>query len=102
MNFFPVINEKISPMITIYKIIKKSRTKHSNRTDSAILCGALERIGWCVKSRNAFTSKGFDSVQSLSHVTRLYLKTVCKLIRSAPDPLRIGFYQEYKLFPLHL
>ena len=70
--------------------------------DAAILCGALERIGWSVKSRNAFTDEGFDSIQSLSHVTRTYLKTVCKSIRSAPDPVRIGFYQEYKLYALHL
>ena len=70
--------------------------------DAAILRGALERIGWSVESRNAFTDKGFDSVQALSHVTRLHLKTVCKLIRSAPDPVRIGFYQEYKLYALHL
>ena len=70
--------------------------------NAAILCGALERTGWSVKSRNAFTNEGFDSVQSLSHVTRLHLKTVCKSIRSAPDPVRIGFYQEYKLYTLHL
>ena len=70
--------------------------------DAAILRGALERIGWSVESRNAFTNKGFDSIQSLSHVTRLHLKTVCKSIRSAPDPVRIGFYQEYKLYMLHL
>ena len=70
--------------------------------DAAILHGALERIGWSVKSRNAFTNKGFDSIQSLSCVTRLHLKTVCKPIRSAPDPVRIGFYQEYKLYALHL
>ena len=70
--------------------------------DAAILHGALERIGWSVESRNAFTDKGFDSVQSLSHVTRSHLKTVCKSIRSAPDPVRIGFYQEYKLYALHL
>ena len=70
--------------------------------DAAILRGALERIGWSVKSRNAFTDKGYDSIQSLSHVTQLHLKTVCKSIRSAPDPVRIGFYQEYKLYALHL
>ena len=70
--------------------------------DAAILCGALERIRWSVESRNAFTNKGFDSIQSLSHVTQLHLKTVCKSIRSAPDPVRIGFYQEYKLYALHL
>ena len=69
---------------------------------AAILHGALERIRWSVKSRNAFTNKGFDSIQSLSHVTRSHLKTVCKSIRSAPDPVRIGFYQEYKLYALHL
>ena len=70
--------------------------------DAAILRGALERIGWSIESRNAFTDEGFDSVQSLSHVTRSHLKTVCKSIRSAPDPVRIGFYQEYKLYALHL
>ena len=70
--------------------------------DAAILCGALERFRWSIESRNAFTNKGFDSVQSFSHGTQLYLKTVCKLIRSAPDPVRIGFYQEYKLYMLHL
>ena len=70
--------------------------------NAAILHGALERIRWSVKSRNAFTNKGFDSIQSLSHVTRSHLKTVCKLIRSAPDPVRIGFYQEYKLYMLDL
>ena len=93
---------KLSPIITIYKIIKQSKTKHNNMTNSAILHGALERIGWSIKSRNAFTNKGFDSIQSLSHATWLHLKTVCKLIRSAPDPVRIGFYQEYKLLALHL
>ena len=70
--------------------------------DAAILCGALERIGWSVESRNTFTDKGFDSIQSLSHVTQSHLKTVCKLIRRAPDPVRIEFYQEYKLYALHL
>ena len=70
--------------------------------NAAILHGALERIGWSVKSKNAFTNKGFDSIQSLSHVTWLHVKTVCKLIRSAPDPVGIGFYQEYKLYALHL
>ena len=70
--------------------------------DAAILCGALERIRWSVESRNAFTDKGIDSVQSLSHITQSHLKTVCKSIRSAPDPVRIGFYQEYKLYVLHL
>ena len=69
--------------------------------DAAILRGALERIGWSIESRNALTNKGFDSIQSLSHVTQSYLKTVCKLIRSAPDHVRIGFYQEYKLYALH-
>ena len=70
--------------------------------DTAILHGALERIRWSVKIRNAFTDKGFDSVQSLSHVTQLHLKTVCKLIRSTSDPVRIWLYQEYKLYVLHL
>ena len=70
--------------------------------DAAILRGALERIGWSVESRNAFTNEGCDSVQSLSHITWSHLKTVCKSIRSAPDPVRIGFYQEYKLYTLHL
>ena len=70
--------------------------------DAAILHGALERIGWSIESRNAFTNEGFHSIQSLSHVTWLHLKTVCKSIRSAPDPVRIGFYQEYKLYALHL
>ena len=93
---------KLSPIITINNIIKQSRTRHGNIADAAILRGALERIGWSVESRNAFTDKGFDSIQSLSHVTRSHLKTVCKSIRSAPDPVRIGFYQEYKLYALHL
>ena len=70
--------------------------------NAAILHGALERIGWSIESRNAFIDKGFDSVQSLSHVFWLHLKTVCKSIRSAPDPVRIRFYQEYKLYALHL
>ena len=70
--------------------------------NAEILHGALERIRWSIKSRNAFTNEGFDSVQSLSHITWSHLKTVCKSIRSAPDPVRIGFYQEYKLYTLHL
>ena len=70
--------------------------------DAAILHGALERIRWSIESRNAFTDEGFDTVHSLSHVTQLHLKTVCESIRSAPDPVRIGFYQEYKLYALHL
>ena len=70
--------------------------------DEAILHGALERIGWSIESTNTFTKEGFDSVQSLSHVTQWHLKTVCKSIRSAPDPVRIGLNQEYKLYTLHL
>ena len=70
--------------------------------NAGILHGALERIGWSIKSRNAFPDKRFDSIQSLSNVTWLHLKTVCKLIRSTSDPVRIGFYQEYKLYALHL
>ena len=54
------------------------------------------------RKQERFYGKGFDSIQSLSHVTRSHLKTVCKSIRSAPDPVRIGFYQEYKLYTLHL
>ena len=70
--------------------------------DEAILHLALETIVWSVKSRNAFTEEGFDSIQSLSHDTQSHLKIVCKSIRSAPDPVSIGFYQEYKLYMLHL
>ena len=70
--------------------------------NAAILHRALERIWWSIESRNAFTNKGFDSIQSLSHVTQPHLKIVCKSIRSAPDPVRIGFYQEYKLYTLQL
>ena len=98
---FLLLKRKLSPIITIYNIIKQSRTRHNNMADAAILHGALERIGWSVKSRKAFTDEGFDSIQSLSHVTWSHLKTVCKSIGSAPNPVRIGFYQEYKLYALH-
>ena len=38
--------------------------------DAAMLHGALVRIGWSVESRkNAFTGKGFDSIQSLNTIT---------------------------------
>ena len=70
--------------------------------NAAILHGALERIGWSVESRNAFTEEGFDSIQSLNNATHSHLKTVCKGKRSTPDLVRIGFYQEYKLDVLHL
>ena len=70
--------------------------------NAAILCGALEGIGWSVDSRNAITNKGLDSVQSLNLVIQLHLKTVCKSMRSAPDPLRTGSYQEFNVFALYL
>ena len=70
--------------------------------NAAILCGAVERIECSVESRNAFTTDRFDSDQSLSHVFQLQLKTVCKSMRSASDPMRTGSYQEYKLYALHL
>ena len=98
-------------MLTLYNTIAQkcyTRTSSNTRLPSLPATyqptqrGALERIGWSVESRNAFTDKGFHSIQSLSHVTRLHLKTVCKSIRSAPDLVRIGFYQEYKLYTLHL
>ena len=43
--------------------------------NAAVLCGALERIGWSVDSKDAFTYEGFDYIQSLNHVTQSYLKT---------------------------
>ena len=58
--------------------------------DAAMLHGALVRIGWSVESRkNAFTGKGFDSIQSLNTITWLHLKTVCKSMKSTQDPERI-------------
>ena len=72
-------------------------------------CDQLSNFMWSSRedwleyeSNNAFTVKGFDSIQSLNNVTWLYLKTVCKLIRSALDPMRVGFYEEYKLNVLYL
>lgn len=70
--------------------------------NAAILCRELERIGWSVECRNAFIDERFDSSQSLNNMTQLCLKTVCKLIRSAPDPVRTGIYQKHKINALHL
>ena len=70
--------------------------------NAGTLHGVLVRIEWSVESGKAFMDEGFDSIQSLNNVTQLNLKTLCKSSRSTPDPVRIGFHQEYKLYTLHL
>jgi hypothetical protein len=91
----------ISKKISTTERKNHQQQHYNNVANAVILHGVLVRIEWSVESGNAFKDEGFDSIQSLNNVTQLNLKTMCKSIRSTPDPGRIGFHQEYKLYTLH-
>ena len=100
MNFFSVVAmRKLFLAITI-QTISEIDTEHHMQLHGKCRnqCGALDMIGWNVGSRNTFTGNEFGSIQSLNSVTQFCLKTVCKSIRSAQDPVRIDIFQDSFLY----